>query len=109
MISSLIALTLAAAVQDPAAAPRSAYHSCMARFLRQQLRADASESAFATAIATACPDQEAALKAALIRANVEQGDTPAEAEQFAAEEIDAFKENERERFATYKEFGTVPD
>lgn len=98
MFSSALALLVMVQAQDPTAAPRRAYGVCLTEFVEAQVRERIAPEQFDTAVATACADREAALRAAIVRRGVAAGDRRPRAEADAATEIEDFRSMTGERY-----------
>jgi hypothetical protein len=112
MISSLLAMTLAAAAPGPSpdaiARARKAYSACLTGFMKKSLKDKAEETAFATGLTPACATQEQAFRAAVIAADTASGIKRAAAEENATFEIDDLLNNAKEMFKDHKTNNTSP-
>ena len=87
---SLVAATLlsmAAMKGDAMDNARKAYNNCMIEVHNVAVAEKASPSAFIKTTDAACPTERAAYKAILVKSERSYGSSQAEAEKFAAEEI----------------------
>jgi hypothetical protein len=101
MISSTLALLLAAAAMQPSdttRATREAYTGCLRAFVDRSVDARMSRADFATAFPQACPQQEAAYRAAVIAREVASRMSRADAAESASTEIEDARFNFRERY-----------
>ena len=112
MISSLIAMTLAAAAPGPSpdaiARARKAYSACLSGFMKKSIKDGAEASAFETGLAPACATQEQAFRAAVISADTAAGIKRAAAEENAKFEIDDLLNNTKEMFKDAKSNPPAP-
>lgn len=101
MVSSVLALLVAAAAMQPADTTRSAreaYTGCLRGFVQRSLDERMTAEAFQTAFPQACPQQEAAYRAAVIARESAMRATRANAAESADTEIEDARFNFRERF-----------
>ncbi len=100
MISSVLAMTMAMAMQpaDTTRTAREAYTRCLRTFVEQKLQERMTAEAFQTAFPQACPQQEAAYRAAVIQREVGSRMSRADAEESANTEIEDARFNFRDRF-----------
>jgi hypothetical protein len=101
MISSALALLLAAAVMQPSdttRASREAYTACLRGFVDRSVDNRMSRADFETAFPQACPQQEAAYRAAIIARETASRVARAAAMESANTEIEDAQFNFRERF-----------
>ena len=101
MVSSVVALLVAAAAMQPADTTRSAreaYTGCLRGFVERSLNERMTAEAFQTAFPQACPQQEAAYRAAVIARENAMRATRANAAESADTEIEDARFNFRERF-----------
>ena len=80
-------LSMAAMKGDAMDNARKAYNNCMIEVHNVAVTDKASPSAFIKTSDTACPTERAAYKAILVKSERSYGSSQAEAEKFAAEEI----------------------
>ena len=100
MISSILAMSMAMAMQpaDTTRAPREAYTRCLRTFVQRSLDDRMTPAAFETAFPQACPQQEAAYRAAVIQREVASRISRANAEESANLEIEDARVNFRGTF-----------
>ena len=113
MISSVLAMTLAAAAPGASAADsiaraRKAYSACLSGFMKKSLKDKAEDAAFESGLAPACVTQEQAFRAAVISADTAAGIKRAAAEENAKFEVDDILNNTKEMFKDYKSTNTSP-
>jgi len=80
-------LSMAAMKGDALDNARKAYNNCMIEVHNVAVTEKASPSAFIQTSDAACPTERAAYKAILVKSERSNGSSQAEAEKFAAEEI----------------------
>lgn len=80
-------LSMAAMKGDAMDSARKAYNNCMIEVHNVAVTEKASPSAFIKTSDAACPTERAAYKAILVKSERSYGSSQAEAEKFAAEEI----------------------
>ena len=80
-------LSMAAMKGDPMDNARKAFNNCMIEVHNVAVAEKAAPSAFIQTSDAACPTERAAYKAILVKAERSYGSSLAEAEKFAAEEI----------------------
>jgi len=80
-------LSIAAMKGDAMDNARKAYNNCMIEVHNVAVAEKASPSAFIKTTDTACPTERAAYKAILVKSERSYGSSQAEAEKFAAEEV----------------------
>jgi len=101
MISSVLGVLAAAAAMQPADTTRTqreAYTGCLRGFVQSSLDQRMTAEAFQTAFPQACPQQEAAYRAAVIARESAMRATRANAAESANTEIEDARFNFRERF-----------
>ena len=112
MISSLLAMTLAAAAPgsspDALARARKAYSACLSGFMKKSLKDKAEDAAFESGLPPACATQEQAFRAAVISADTAAGIKRAAAEENAKFEVDDLLTNTKAMFKDYKSTNTSP-
>jgi hypothetical protein len=112
MISSLLAMTLAAAAPGPSpdaiARARKAYSACLTGFMKKSLKDKAEEAAFASGLSPACATQEQAFRTTVVAADTAAGIKRAAAEENAKFEIDDLLTNAREMFKDHQANNTAP-
>lgn len=102
MISTALALAsaaLAMQASDTTRASREAFTSCLNTFVTQAVRANKSQAEFDTAFPQACPAEQAAFRAAIIRRDTAMRATRASAEDAANLEVEDARFNFADRFA----------
>ena len=107
--SVAVALLLAAAPADPAKMPRKEFSRCLQSETQVQLGAKAAPEAFDQAIGPACAAQQAALRNALVSANMATGLNRKEAEEEASVEVDDYLANAKDMYREYLETDTKPE
>jgi hypothetical protein len=112
MISSVLAMTLAAAAPGPSpdaiTRARKAYSACLSGFMKKSLKDGAEPAAFESGLAPACATQEQAFRTAVIAADTASGIKRAAAEENAKFEVDDILNNTKEMFKDYKATNTSP-
>jgi len=113
MISSVLAMALAAAAPGPSAADsiaraRKAYSACLSGFMKKSLKDGAEDAAFENGLSPACAAQEQAFRAAVIAADTASGMKRAAAEANAGTEVEDILSNTKEMFKDYKATNTSP-
>jgi hypothetical protein len=112
MISSMLAMALAAAAPGPSpdaiTRARKAYSACLSGFMKKSLKDGAEDSAFEKGLSPACATQEQAFRTAVIAADTASGMKRAAAEQNAATEVEDILANTTEMFKDYKSSNTSP-
>lgn len=102
MISSVLALTLAAAAPGPSpetiAPARKAYLACLGAFMKKGVADKMAVDAFDAAIAPACAAQEQAFRTAVIAVDTGAGVKRAAAEENAGLEVEDMLANMKETF-----------
>lgn len=111
MITSAIAMTLAAAAMqsDAANQARVAYTVCLRSFMRASLRERMDPSAFETAMNDQCTAQATAYRTALVARDQRTGGSRQRAEEDAQIMIDDTKANVMEYYRDYHSTNTIPD
>jgi len=111
MISSLLALSLAAAAMQSEAAnqARRDYSTCLRTFMRASLQQRMEPDAFETAMNGQCTTQATAYRTALIARDQRSGGGRTRAEEDAQIMIDDAKANVMEYYRDYFSSNTVPD
>ncbi|MEA3030264.1 MAG: hypothetical protein QOG13_1589 [Sphingomonadales bacterium] len=102
MISTALALAsaaLAMQASDTTRASREAFTSCLNAFVTQAVRANKSQAEFDIQFPQACPAEQAALRAAVIRRDTAMRATRASAEDAANLEVEDSRFNFADRFA----------
>ncbi|MEA3042314.1 MAG: hypothetical protein QOH47_152 [Sphingomonadales bacterium] len=102
MISTALALAsaaLAMQASDTTRASREAFTSCLNAFVTQAVRANKSQAEFDIQFPQACPAEQAALRAAVIRRDTAMRATRASAEEAANLEVEDSRFNFADRFA----------
>jgi hypothetical protein len=113
MISSVLAMTLAAAAPGQSAADsiaraRKAYSACLSGFMKKGLKDGMEDAAFESGLAPACSGQEQAFRTAVIAADTAAGIKRAAAEENAGLEVEDILTNTKEMFRDYKSTNTTP-
>ena len=98
MISSVLAISLMAAAQLPAAPQRSQFANCLRAFVNEKLEARMAPAEFETAVAAACRDQETAYRTAYVAAATRSGDSRSRAEGDSNVEVQDLRANFLELF-----------
>lgn len=101
MISSVLAMTLAAASFQPADTTRSAreaYQGCLRTFLNQSVEARTPVADFESAITQQCTAEGAAYRAAVIQRETAARSPRPAAERAAEDEIGEARDNAIERY-----------
>ena len=98
MIPFVLAVSMLATAQIPAAAQRHQFATCLRTFMNAKLEERMAVAAFDTAVSTACAEQEAAYRTAYLAAATRAGDTRARAEQDASLEVQDLRANFRDLF-----------
>lgn len=111
MISSVLALSLAAAAMQSEAANQSRrdYSTCLRTFMRTSLQQRMEPGAFETAMNSQCTAQAAAYRTALVARDQRSGGSRTRAEEDAQIMIDDAKANVMEYYRDYFSSNTVPD
>lgn len=112
MISSLLAMTLAAAAPGPSAdaiaRARKAYSACLSGFMKKSLKDGVEDAAFESGLAPACATQEQAFRATVIAADTAAGIKRADADENASFEVDDMVANTVETFRSHRDAGKPP-
>lgn len=98
MISYVLAVSMMASAQMPAAPQRQQLASCLRAFVNAKLQERMTPADFETAAAGACRDQETTFRTAYIAAATRAGDRPAAAERDAGLEVEDLRANFLELF-----------
>ena len=101
MISSLLAMTIAATAAqatDTTRSAREAYSACMRQFMQRSVEAGTTPTDFESALAQQCSAQESAYRRAVVQRETAIRTTRAAAEQTANEEVAEAKLNWLERY-----------
>jgi hypothetical protein len=85
----VMALTMAPAKADPVDKARKAYNNCLIETHNKAVDEKKSASAFRDAIGSACPTEKTAYHDLIVKAELGYKSKPADAEQFANEEVQA--------------------
>lgn len=100
MISGSLIVSLLLSMQGIMAAnERTQFARCLRAFVDSKLEERMAAPAFATAVATACAEQETRYRAAYIAAATRAGDSRSRAEQDAGMEVEDLRDNFKELFA----------
>jgi len=102
MISSLLALALAATTaqaSDTTRAAREAFAACLRGYVDSSLESGATAEAFAAAYPQQCAAQESALREAVIRREISARMSRSDAEEAASMEVEDSRLNFSEYFA----------
>ena len=101
MISTVIAMALAAApaqASDTTRSAREAFTACLRAFVESSIEANKSADAFQSEYPQQCTSQEAAFREAVIRRDTANRSTRANAEESANLEVEDARINFSERF-----------
>jgi hypothetical protein len=110
MMSALLALSLAAAMQSDAAnQARRDYSTCLRTFMRTSLEQRMEPAAFETAMASQCTAQATAYRTAMIQRDQRSGGSRARAEEDAQVMIDDTRANVLEYYRDYFTSNTMPN
>ncbi|HEX8578006.1 MAG TPA: hypothetical protein VF655_00240 [Allosphingosinicella sp.] len=105
MISSVLAMALAAAAPGPSPTgviqARKAYSACLGAFMKKSVADKTEAAAFATGLGPACAAQEQAFRAASIAVDVASGIKRAEAAENAAMVVDDMVANTKDTFTAW--------
>jgi hypothetical protein len=103
MISTVLALALAAAGPSPDALVRArkAYSACLGGFMKKSVADKLAVDAFAAALTPACAAQEQAFRSAVVASDTAAGIKRASAEANAASEIQDMIANTKDSFEGY--------
>jgi len=102
MISTALALASAAfsmQASDTTRASREAFTSCLSGFVTRSVRANKSQADFDTEFPQACPAEQAAFRAAIVRRDTAMRATRASAEDAANLEVEDARVNFADLFA----------
>jgi hypothetical protein len=111
MISSVLAMALAAAAPGPSDAlpkARKAYTACLGAFLKKGLKDNLDGDAFDAGIGPACAAQEQAFRAAAVATDTAAGIKRSDAEEGAKMEVEDMLLNNKEQYKDYKATSTKP-
>jgi len=100
MLISALVLALAAQA-SPTAAPQRAFVDCLEDELVSALDDRVQPDAFAAALKTKCTDQEAAYRAAMVRADRGAGIAQKDADESAADEIAYWRDKFTAEYGDY--------
>jgi hypothetical protein len=98
MISTAIALVMFTAAPEDASSVRSAYSRCLKEVVKTSVEKKLALTSFDSAVAAACADKEAQLKALLIKSGAATGLKRAVSEQATAEELRDYRTMAKEDF-----------
>ena len=110
MMSALVSLSLAAAMQsDVANQARRDFSTCLRTFMRASLEQRMEPAAFETAMAGQCTTQATAYRTAIVQRDQRAGGNRARAEEDARIMIDDTKANVLEYYRDYFTSNTTPN
>ena len=98
MVESALAMLLVAAAPNATSENREAFARCLKDHVRGSLEQKVSAEAFGSSLAAACKDKEAALRNALIAADLAMGMKRAASEKSADEQIADYRVMAKEDF-----------
>ncbi|MDP8912855.1 MAG: hypothetical protein M3N39_04675 [Pseudomonadota bacterium] len=98
MVEYTIAMLMVAAAPNATAESREAFARCLKDHVRASLEQKASAETFGSSLAAACKDKEAALRNALIAADLALGLKRAASEKSAAEQLADYRIMAKEDF-----------
>jgi hypothetical protein len=105
---SLALIALVAAPADGMIQPRKAYEQCLQKLHESEIAQKSEATKFDAALGTACANQEAALKSAIIAHYVGMKTPRKEAEQSAADWVTDLQEGAKERYRSTLAAHTPP-
>ena len=98
MVEFTLAMLMLAAAPNATSENREAFARCLKEHVRVSLEQKVSAEAFGSSLASACKDKEAALKNALIAADLAMGLKRAASEKSAAEQLADYRIMAKEDF-----------
>lgn len=98
MIPFVLAVSMMATAQMPAAAQRQQFANCLRQFVNSKVQERMEASAFTAAFAAACQEQETAYRSAYLVAAARVGDSRTRAQQDANLEVEDLRSNFRQLF-----------
>lgn len=98
MITSVVALLLAAQATDTTRTAREAFTGCLRAYVNQNIESGTALDAFRAAYPQQCTAQESAFREAVIRRETALRATRANAEQVASEAVSEARTNFSERY-----------